>query len=62
MPGIGDRVVLRWLDLSHGGVSIERGTLGVVVNAQDKITELVIETDGGATFIARSLVVSVEKE
>lgn len=59
MPAIGDEVVIQWMDLSNGGVSRESGRLNVVMSG-DRITELVVESDGGATFIPRALVISVD--
>lgn len=48
-----------WLDAHGGGVSGAPGTLAVVMKG-DRIGEIVVETGGGAVFIPRASIISIE--
>lgn len=62
MPGIGDHVLVTFLDTDRrGGLNTVDGALNVETD-DDGISALVIESDGGATRIPTHLVVKVEAE
>lgn len=59
MPNIGDLVDVEYLDCEQGGVGRVSGNLGAYVDAQDRVKGIVVETDGGATFILADAIISI---
>lgn len=62
-PQIGDPVAITHLGIAdHGGLDVvtDYGTLGVELDGAGVTSGLVLETDGGATFIPATSIIRVE--
>lgn len=65
IPQVGDQVAVSHLGTAPDGVIdaiTEYGALGVELDGAGRLTAIVLETDGGATFIPKSMVLSIRKE
>lgn len=65
IPQIGDHVAVTYLGRSTLGsvdATTDRGVLGVELDGEGRLAGLVLETDGGATYIPKAMVLRVEKE
>lgn len=63
-PQIGDFVAVTHLgqaDLGSVDVVTDYGALGVELDGDGRLCGIVLETDGGATHIAKSMVLKIER-
>lgn len=60
MPQIGDPVAVTHLALDRGDIVTDYGNLGLMLDGAGFAAGLVLETDGGATFIPQTSVIRVE--
>lgn len=60
-PEMGDQVDVQYLDTSQGGVGRASGRLSGALDRSGRLSEVVVETDGGATFIPRERVISIAR-
>lgn len=59
----GDQVLVEYIDLAAPGYTgFAQGTLGACVDGANVVTQIVVETDGGATFIDPKLVTRITVE
>jgi len=59
---IGELVRVAFLDVNPTRVRWASGVLGVEPDEAGRIRTIVLESDGGATFIPRSWVIKIEPE